>query len=727
MLQSSKISCLKYLLFFIPSLIIFNYINAQGVLTGKVLDSDKEPIFCANVYLANNVTKGVVSGIDGCFKIEINESEVNDTLIISYLGFENYKVSLSKINFKDTIFVVLKPNQNVLQEVVLTANKSQTKEFSVKELDRISIYMLPASYGDPLKAISFLPYSTNTSENANPELRGSSGDFSRVVLNNVPIYNPVRNSQLNGMGNFSLLNTELIAEQLVYAGNPPLTYGNCLAGLVEINTTEQLNANNTKLALSIASIGFLHSQKINKKSFIQVYSNYQFPNLYIALNNKSLSNVKDFKTIDAGLNYHYTFSKHISCNLYSYAIKEDYIANSYSYNYLGEMTGGKKRNFNIFNFLYRKNNFQFSVNNGTNFLNSEYSYGNIKTSQTEQQIYTSVDSRLFFKIPLMIQTGFSHDYFADSFTNTLPYYYYSVSPVDSTYSFSHTKYNHNLEYYLYSKYVFSKLIVSAGLRKNVPINGQTNYFSYQTNIRYNFKKNSVILSGGKYNGYTVPGFFIQEFSPINSSQISIEYLYSSTSFNISSSIYQKTENTPVYFSEDGQYYDTEMDINGAELSLDYSFSNFKLFAAYTHLYSRFNNGTGWYNTYNSLDYLLKLSASYYNHKFLNATLSYTKHPGIYYTPVSNSLFNEEAQNYQPIYGTYNSKKMQDYSSMDITVNRVFSLKTSQMVLFATLTNVLNNKNKEKPIYNSDYSSVIDYWLYQERLFYFGVQLQFGHL
>ncbi len=725
MLKSLKIDRLRYLLLF-QFLIYINYTNAQGVLTGKVLDSNKEPICCANVYLAKNPIKGIASNIDGCFQIEINDAEINDTLIISYLGYDNSKISLNQVNFKDTLYVLLKPNQNILQEVVLIANKSQTKEFSVKELDPISIYMLPASGGDPLKAITFLPYSTNISESANPELRGSSGDFSRVVLNNVPIYNPVRNSQLSGLGNFSLLNTELIAEEMVYAGNPPLTYGNCLAGLVEINTTEQLSENNTKVALSLANIGVLHSQNINKKSFIQAYSNYQFPSLYISLNKKSLTNIKDFKTIDVGFNYNHKFSKHTGFNLYSYAVKEDYIANSYSYNYLGEMTHSKKRNFNVFNFFYRKNNVQFSINSGTNFSNSEYHFGNIKTNQTENQIYTSFDSRLFFKIPLTIQTGLSHDYFDESFTNTLPYYYYSVSPIDSTYSFSHNKYNHNLEYYLYSKYLVSNLIVSAAFRKNIPVDGQTDYFSYQANIRYNLKKNSVILSGGKYNGYTVPGFFIQDFNYINSSQVSLEYLYSSTNLNISSSIYKKIENTSSYFQEDGQYYDTKIDIKGVELSIDYSFSNFKLFGAYTHLNSRFNNGTGWYRASNSLNYLLKLSASYYNYKYINATLSYTQHPGIFYTPVSHSIFNEEAQNYQPVYASYNSAKMPVYSTLDITLNRVASLNNTQLVLFATITNVLNNKNKVETIYSSDYTTVKDYWLYQERLFYFGVQLQFGH-
>jgi hypothetical protein len=181
---------------------------------------------------------------------------------------------------------------------------------------------------------------------------------------------------------------------------------------------------------------------------------------------------------------------------------------------------------------------------------------------------------------------------------------------------------------------------------------------------------------------------------------------------------------PIYFEEDGQYYDAKMDIKGVELSLDYSFSNFKLFGAYTHLNSRFNNGTKWYRAYNSLNYLLKLSASYYNYKYVNATLTYTQHPGIFYTPVSHSIFNEEAQNYQPVYASYNSAKKPTYSSLDISLNRVISLNNSQMVLFATITNVLNNKNKVEPIYSRDYTAVKDYWLYQERLFYLGVQLQF---
>ena len=97
-------------------------------------------------------------------------------------------------------------------------------------------YTNPLAAGDALKAITILPSSTNTDETANPALRGSSADRTRIMFNGVPIYSPVRNSQLNGLGNFSLFNTEMIHNMYVYASNPPLTFGNTSAGLGRTNT-----------------------------------------------------------------------------------------------------------------------------------------------------------------------------------------------------------------------------------------------------------------------------------------------------------------------------------------------------------------------------------------------------------------------------------------------------------------------------------------------------------
>ena len=71
-------------------------------------------------------------------------------------------------------------------------------------------------------------------------MRGGSADRSRVFINGSPVLNPVRNGQDNGMGNFSILNTEIIDKQYVYASNPPLIYGNSSAGIVDIETNKNL-------------------------------------------------------------------------------------------------------------------------------------------------------------------------------------------------------------------------------------------------------------------------------------------------------------------------------------------------------------------------------------------------------------------------------------------------------------------------------------------------------
>ncbi|MDR3143172.1 MAG: carboxypeptidase-like regulatory domain-containing protein [Tannerellaceae bacterium] len=256
--------------------------TAQNVkIKGKIIDYQKNPIFAANIYLSNNLDKGATSDFIGNFVLDIEFSNMKDTLIVSFIGFEKKEIALESLDVSKQIIIRLKEDQTALSEIVVKANPSLSREFSIQNVSTLEIYSTPTSSGDALKMVTTLPASTNTSESANPELRGSSSDMSRVMLNDVPIYNPVRNSQISGMGNFSLLNTELIKELTIYASNPPLIYGNSTAGLVEIETTKELKNNQTQIAVSLANIGVLRSQRLNEKSFIQLYGNYQFSKPYI--------------------------------------------------------------------------------------------------------------------------------------------------------------------------------------------------------------------------------------------------------------------------------------------------------------------------------------------------------------------------------------------------------------------------------------------------------------
>jgi hypothetical protein len=287
-------------------------------ILGKVVDKKGEPVLAANVYLKNEPHKGAASDINGDFILIYEVRNLpNDTLIVSFLGLKTQIIPMAGIDVGKEISIIMEDDQQMLVGVVVKTNPSLSREFSVKKVSKFDIYNTPSSAGDALKMITALPASTNVSESANTELRGSSGDMSRVMLNEVPVYKPVRNSQINGIGNFSLFNSEMIEEQNVYASNPPLIYSNATAGLVEIGTIKKLEAVETALSLSLANIGFLHSRPISGKSFFQVYGNYQFPKPYLWVNSNN-EDINKFSSEDIGLNFHTEIADKLSINLYSY-------------------------------------------------------------------------------------------------------------------------------------------------------------------------------------------------------------------------------------------------------------------------------------------------------------------------------------------------------------------------------------------------------------------------
>jgi len=91
----------------------------QHTISGYVFDeSTNEPLSGANI-LIRETTNGVITGIDGSFKIE-TRGDLPLFLEVSYLGFENKAVELTEwINLE----IYLKPKSADLNEVTVTARR----------------------------------------------------------------------------------------------------------------------------------------------------------------------------------------------------------------------------------------------------------------------------------------------------------------------------------------------------------------------------------------------------------------------------------------------------------------------------------------------------------------------------------------------------------------------------------------------------------------------------
>ena len=692
---------------------------SQEYLKGMVVDSDNKPLFAANIYFINHITNGTTSDFNGEFALSRNNITISDTLIISHISYKEKRFSVQDIDTNKYIKISLEDNTLLLDGVMILARNPVSENFSVIKTDRLGIYLNPVSSGDPLKAITSMPSSTNTDESANPSLRGSSSDRSLVVLNGVPVHNPVRNSRINGIGNFSLFNTEIIDKQYVYASNPPLTYGNTTAGLVEIETKKELSTNQIQFSLGLANAGIFLSQKLAKGSFIQAYGNVQFGNAFITVNKKSMPSLKIFGSKDIGINSLIKLGKNITINTFNYFIDEKYSVTSEVFSYEGISNAKKTRVFTVNQIKYFTTKGVLSFNNGADYSISNYDFGNVKSKDKNLQLYNSLNYRRNIYNNTSIQIGISHSYSNAVFKDSIPLFYFAFSPNSPNFYLDTILKNNYIEGYLYSTWnINKKFIISSAIRSNLPIGYQQFNFSSQLGLRYNMiDHHSMLFSMGRYFNYSQPYFYSYKYRLLNSYQIALDYSYENKNTQINTAFYYKYESGE-QFNSDFLMFDRTK-IFGIEFyfeqlvlkTLKFSLSN-------TFLNKTFILNGESYNGDNSLNYFVKTTLNYTNPKLFNLALTYITRPGLYYSRIDSKYFVNEYNLYFPVYADINNAQYKSYNNISLTLNRYFRLKKSAIILFLSLNNLLNTKNQNQVLYNSNFSiKSFDY--YQLRSIYFG--------
>jgi len=609
-----------------------------------------------------------------------------------------------------------------LDDVVVIAKDPISEKFSVEKLTKIDIYLNPASNADPLKAISVLPASTNVEETANPNLRGGSADRSRVYLNGAPIINPIRFGRDNGLGNFSLFNTEIIDKQYVYASNPPLTFGNSSAGIVEIETNDEIRDNSSQIALALSNIGGMINKKLSKNSFLQLYANYQFDKPFIELNKKSLTNLNSFSTLDIGANTHVKITDKLSFNSFNYFINEEYSVISNSFNFSSNANASKKRFFSINNIDYNTNKSRIRYSTSFDYSNSNFEYGTINSNVESYQFFNSISIKKRIIEKLTAQYGIESLIYSNNYDEIAPVFFYALSPESPTVSNQEDLDFYYIEPYLYLNFEVSRNFgISTAARKNVFLDKDTNSFlSYQISSHYEINnKNRFILSGGKYHSYTTPNYFVRNYTLLSSEQIALDYYFESKKFNFSSAIYYKNDKGDFRLN-DFESYDKIRTL-GFEMNINFPFyKQFNLNISNSYIDQNQFISNSEFNTSLNLKYFIKAQLQYNNPKLFNCSLLYTTRPGNNYTPITNASFNTTANDYEPNFGTPFSATFNDYKRLDFAINKLISFKKSYLIAFLSVNNIFDSKNESLAYYDSNYSNVFfDY--FQRRTIYFGMQ------
>ena len=121
-------SLISIIYFFLVSL----NLCSQNYYSGFVIEQNGEPILGASVFLKNS-TIGTLTDINGEFSLNAN---INDVIVISYIGFENEEFTLTAK--KDLGRIILIENIEQLDEVVVIGYGNQNKEILTGSVSSIS-------------------------------------------------------------------------------------------------------------------------------------------------------------------------------------------------------------------------------------------------------------------------------------------------------------------------------------------------------------------------------------------------------------------------------------------------------------------------------------------------------------------------------------------------------------------------------------------------------------
>ncbi len=678
------------------------------MLSGTVLDATSGiALPGANITVMGRPGVGTSTGVSGTFELMFAPG---DTILVSFVGYVTQRLVPSGCE----VTVYLREAQGDLSEIVIKSERLIAEEFTVKKIRKLDIYTNPSAKADPILAVNSTPSATTLDESANISLRGSSPAETGIFLNNVPINDAVRYSQLNGIGTFSIFNTALVSQVLVYPGNPPLEFGSTTSGLIALQTDEVIPEKTTHtLSLTLASMGLYMQRRLNKRSSITVFTNYQPSVLIRALNPESLKRVKNFNSIDLGIHYLLRLDDHTLLKVFTYGIRESYQYAVTMPTFNGDFNQQKYRNYSIVNLRRSLSKGEITFNSGLSFSQANYDMSTLEADVSQRDFYASINYQHFGKI-VDIKVGVSYDTRQSHFKGKYPVYPYALGeqyPVDSSEADVATRLP---EGYVYLKYFMApRVTLGTGLRKNVSIAGQQSYLSGQANLNYKPSKQlNIILAAGHYNKYQLPQGETNAPFGIAANQYSIDLSWTKT----------RTEHSLSVFYKKSNYNQTASTVQGLEWFLKHRFGpHLRGQVSITSLKATLaEQGISNPSPYD-IGYFVRGNFEYKFADTWTLTTVFLFRQGSYYVPVAGATLDPSLSVYAPTYGA--PERLPNYDIIDLSLSKVLLIGESSAVVFAGIGNMLNFTNVRGYSYNSDYSQATPD-LFSLRTIYVGGILNF---
>ena len=692
----------------------------QAVHQLVIIDGDTgEPLFGVNVYPEEDLRSGLSSNTDG--ELAIDKSLLNQYQYwkVSYIGYDPLRLTSDQL--QATELLELRNTTTALADIVVTADRMAAEEFAIQKMGQLEIYQNPTAKADPILAVNSMPAATTTDESANISLRGSSPLETGLVFNNVPIYNAVKFSNLNGIGTFSIFNTAIVDQVNVFPGNPPLEYGNVSSGLIAIATLNEVPEQSlTSTIISPANFGVTHSRPIGKKAAVSVFGNYQPSGIIKALNPAALAEIPYFRSQDAGINLHAQIGTHWKIKSFAYYLNEDYEFAFRSPSFSGPFIQSTQRMFTVNNLYFQTGKHLLSLNTGLNFNSTNFAFSQFDIRQPGHDKFVSIDYH-FSASDWELKSGLSLDRQSFDFEGIFPRYDYAYAPYHPADTGRFDTVLTIPELYLYGKRSFSeRLIMGLGYRKNLVAVSGHQYQSTQINTRYHLSDKIEVTAGlGQYHRHTIDR---RTFLPLGfrSRQASLDLHWKDRKWTRQLSVYYKTSDLSI--AEGGSQ--SRQQLLGTELFASARLSDRLTAQASLALLTYLDEAPRLGRLHGTtVNYFIRGEISQQLGVGWTVNMIALIREGNQFEQVTRSAFDDQLSVYVPSYAAVPGQ-FDPYQNVSLTVSKFHPVSDKlALVYFASVNNVFDHKNERDLIYSSDYSQS-EAAYFSRRLLYLGLSLNF---
>ncbi|MFK5981802.1 MAG: TonB-dependent receptor [Flavobacteriaceae bacterium] len=252
---------------------------SQTTISGKVTEANGNPILGANIYLEGTYD-GTSSNENGDFSFETSE-ESTQTLIVSFLSFENYSLTVLVSEMKN-LTIKLREDVNSLDTVVISAGTFEASDNSkVSVLKPLDVVTTASALGDFVGALQTLPGTTTVAEDGRLFVRGGDADETQIFIDGIRVFTPYTPTTNNAptRGRYS----PFLFDGITFStGGYGAEYGQALSSVLLLNTIDEPVQEKTDISIMSVGVGLGNTQKWEKAS-VSVNASYINLAPYIAL------------------------------------------------------------------------------------------------------------------------------------------------------------------------------------------------------------------------------------------------------------------------------------------------------------------------------------------------------------------------------------------------------------------------------------------------------------